>query len=140
MSHHLTPPSKIPIRITPTDHLLPRIEQLGPSTHVASMGDLKARSNIRAQQSRQHHDKKVQKNMALLGQSIKIAGDVVPKIPGTRKVTKSITGALSGVVKLGATAMKDDEGKTQTWGGGHQGASAPIGELPQLFFSEGKRT
>lgn len=90
------------------------------------MGDLKTRSNVLTQQAHQHHEHKVQKNMALLGQSVKIAGDVVPKIPGTRTMTRTATNALSGLVKLSATAMKSDEGKMQT---GSSGAPAPIGKL-----------
>ena len=94
---------------------------MGPEEYVASMGDRKMRENFKEQQARLLHDKKIQKNMGLLSQSIDVAGKIGGRfIPGA----KLLSTVASGGVKLSASAMKDSQGGIETL------HSAPqVGEL-----------
>ena len=101
---------------------------MGPEEYVASIGDRKMREKVKEQQARLLHDKKIQKNMGLLSQSIDVAGKIGGRfMPGA----KLLSTVASGGVKLSASAMKDSQGGIE---GLH---SAPqVGELVTQMLGE----
>lgn len=82
--------------------------QLGPEEHVASMGDLKMREDLKVRQEKLRHEKSMEKGLKYLGDGLTVA----TKLSGLGSSSSSkqsglLLSAVSAGLNLGSSAMKN---------------------------------
>lgn len=94
---------------------------MGAEQHVASLGDLKMREDIKQRQAKAKRDKRIQSGMQYLGQGL----GIVAKVNGVRSASPSKqTSTLLSAVSMGLSA-----GGSMFGGRNHQ-AAAPAAQQP----------